>query len=317
MQARNSNNAQGIDISHHNGAVDWAKVAADGISFAFLKASEGQSYRDDTFAGHLKAVRAAGVLIGAYHFVNAKSEAEARAEAANFAGAIAAAGGMDLLDLPPVMDYESNPGKLSKAQINAVAEAFLTELERLTGVKPMIYTGNSFAANFGTNLGAYKLWIARYSSTPPTDVAAWGKWTFWQYSDGAAGGVRASGGRKVAGTSGYVDLNEYAGTEAELRAAFIQPAGKDDIKVIVNDKLAAYGRAIDGHVYLPLRKLGDALGKAVHWDNVKKLPYIDGQAVGTYRLIDGVTYVGVRAAAELLGGKVLFDGGAKKVYLYK
>ena len=220
MQARSSNNAQGIDISHHNGTVDWAKVRADGISFAFLKASEGRSYRDPTFPGHLKAARAAGILVGAYHFVTAQSVDAAREEAANFMGAITAAGGIDLLDLPPVMDYENNPGQLTKAQINAVAESFLTTVESLSGRKPIIYTGNSFAANFGANLGAYPLWIARYSTTPPTDVAAWGKWTFWQYSDGQQGGARSDGSRSVAGVSGYVDLNEYAGTEVALRAAF-------------------------------------------------------------------------------------------------
>jgi hypothetical protein len=117
-----------------------------------------------------------------------------------------------------------------------------------------------------------------------------------------------------------VDLNEGYGNEGAWDTNPVvvpEPAGEDKYKVVVNDKLAAYGRAIDGHIYLPLRKLGDALGKAVHWDNVKKLPYIDGQAVGTYRVIDGVTYVGVRAAAELFGGVVSFDGTTKKVYLYK
>lgn len=316
MQARSSNNAQGIDISHHNGTVDWAKVRADGISFAFLKASEGRSYRDPTFPGHLKAARAAGILVGAYHFVTSQSVDAAREEAANFMGAITAAGGIDLLDLPPVMDYENNPGQLTKAQINAVAESFLTTVESLSGRRPIIYTGNSFAANFGANLGAYPLWVARYSTTPPTDVAAWGKWTFWQYSDGQQGGARSDGSRSVAGVSGYVDLNEYAGTEEQLRAAYIRPDALDNVKVVVNDKLAAYGRVIDGHVYLPLRKLGEALGKAVHWDNEAKLPYVDGHAVETFSIIDGTTYVGVRAAAEMLGSIVSWDGETKKVYFY-
>lgn len=232
MQARNSRNAQGIDISHHNGAVDWKKVAADGISFAFLKASEGRSYQDSTLATHLKGAREAGVMVGAYHFVTAQSVDAAREEAANFAGTITAAGGVDLLDLPPVMDYENNPARLSKAQINAIAETFLTTLEQLTGVKPMIYTGNSFAGNFGANLGSYNLWIAKYSDSAPTDVPAWGKWTFWQYSDGVNGGVRGNGSRKVSGVSGNVDLNEFAGTEVELQRAFGKiapnPNGEED-----------------------------------------------------------------------------------------
>ncbi|MFC3802789.1 GH25 family lysozyme [Cohnella sp. GCM10012308] len=323
MQKRSNNNAEGIDVSHHNGKVDWPKVAADGISFAFLKASQGQLYRDPTFADHIKAARAAGIMVGAYHFVDAKSVLAAQLEAANFAESIAAAGGVQLLDLPPVMDYENNPGGLSQAKINEVAMAFLAELERLTGRRPMVYTGNSFGFNFGPQLSAYPLWIARYSaSTPPDNNQAWREWTIWQYSDGSAGGVRANGSRKVAGLPGAVDLNVYAGTGEQLRAAYgpkpdPKPDGKDTIKVVVNDKLAAYGRLINGHVYLPLRQLGEALGKAINWDNEKKLPYVDGKAVYTFQLIDNVAFVGVRAAADVLGATVSWDNVTKKVYLYK
>ncbi|GGG61862.1 glycoside hydrolase family 25 protein [Paenibacillus radicis (ex Gao et al. 2016)] len=220
MQARSGGNAQGIDVSRYQGTIDWKKTAADGISFAFAKASEGQFYRDPYFAGNVSGARAAGVMIGAYHFLNAASTDAAKKEAANFANAIATVGGIGQLDLPPVMDYENNPSKLSKSAINAVAKAFLTELERLTGVKPIIYTGNSFAANFDASLGGYELWVARYSTQPPSNVTAWSKWSFWQYSDGSTGGSRPSGGRKVAGISGPVDLNEYAGTVEELRAKY-------------------------------------------------------------------------------------------------
>lgn len=220
MKARNSKNAQGIDISHHNGSVNWAKVKADGISFAFLKASEGQTYKDDTFEDHVKNARQAGILVGAYHFVRAVSEADAKAEAANFYAAIRAAGGIGRLDLPPVMDYENNPGSLSKLQINAVAAAFLAEIERLSGVRPIVYTGNSFAANFVAAIGKYPLWIARYSTAAPMETTAWSRWDFWQYSDGQSGGLRSSGSRRVDGVSGFPDLNEYAGTLEELKKRF-------------------------------------------------------------------------------------------------
>ncbi|MFD1774519.1 glycoside hydrolase family 25 protein [Paenibacillus rhizophilus] len=222
MKARNSKNAQGIDISHHNGNVNWAKVKADGISFAFLKASEGQTYKDDTFADHVINAREAGILVGAYHFVRAVSEDEAKAEAANFNDAIQAAGGIDGLDLPPVMDYENNPSRLSKERISAVAAAFLSEIERLTGVRPIVYTGNFFAANFGAPIGKYPLWIARYSTVAPSNTTAWSRWDFWQYSDGQSGGLRSNGGRRVDGVSGFPDLNEYDGTLEEMKKRFTQ-----------------------------------------------------------------------------------------------
>lgn len=252
MQSRSGNHAEGIDVSHWQGTIDWAKVAADGITFSFIKASQGMSSRDSMFAVNVKGARTAGLLIGAYHFLDATSAAGAKQEAANFAAAITAAGGIDLFQLPPVMDYESNPGNLNKSQINAVAEAFLTEVERLTGVKPIIYTGNSFASNFHAALGTYRLWVARYSRQEPYDVATWSKWAFWQYSDGSAGGYRSDGTRAVAGISGGVDLNEYAGTLDELKAEFTKQeadkemtdAEKAQVKAL-EDKVAALEKYVN------------------------------------------------------------------------
>jgi hypothetical protein len=124
-----------------------------------------------------------------------------------------------------------------------------------------------------------------------------------------------------------VDLNESYGNEGwwDTKPVVLNPdpsnaplpIGDDKYKVVVNDVLAAYGRMFDGHVYLPLRKLGEALGKAVYWDNVNKIPYIDDKAVDAFRIIDGLTYVQVRKAAELLGGTVSWVGTTKKVYFYE
>ncbi|MUT65264.1 glycoside hydrolase family 25 protein [Paenibacillus sp. NEAU-GSW1] len=240
MQSRSSGNAQGIDVSHYQGSINWQKVKADGIVFAFAKASEGQSYRDDRFAANVAGARDAGVLIGAYHFVNATSTEAAKQEANNFACAIADAGGISLLDLPPVMDYENNPGGLSGSEISAVAKAFLSEVENLVGVKPIVYTGNSFASNFDSSLGDYELWIARYSSSQvPSDTAAWSKWTFWQYSDGSQGGYRPDGTRSVDGIGGPVDLNEYDGTEQELRDSYKGDEPMTDDEKLAFDQLSA------------------------------------------------------------------------------
>ncbi|WP_127532541.1 glycoside hydrolase family 25 protein [Paenibacillus kobensis] len=221
MQARSAGNAQGIDVSHYQGSVNWSKVKADGIAFAFLKASQGQSYRDDMFQSNASGARAAGVLAGAYHFVDAASEADAKQEAANFAAAIAAAGGASSFQLPPVMDYESAAAGMGRSEVTKVAHAFLEEAERLIGVRPIVYSYPYFAETyFDDSLAAYELWMARYANDPPEDFGAWTSWTFWQYSDGSQGGVRPDGTRSVDGISGPVDLNEYKGTEAELAAAY-------------------------------------------------------------------------------------------------
>ncbi|MDO7907175.1 glycoside hydrolase family 25 protein [Paenibacillus sp. JX-17] len=211
MQNRSSSDVRGIDVSHHQGTIDWAAVREDGITFAFVKASQGQRFMDPQFVRNAQEAAQAGLLTGAYHFVDAVSQSEARLEARHFAAVLQRAGGAEAFMLPPVMDYENNPGSLKPDQITVVALAFLSELEQLTGRRPIVYTGNSFAANFGPALGAYDLWIARYSSRPPTDTTAWQSWNFWQYSDSG----------RVAGIRGNVDLNVYDGTEQQLRSAYI------------------------------------------------------------------------------------------------
>jgi lysozyme len=228
MQARKQGNAQGIDVSHHNGNIDFKKVAADGISFVFIKATQGKSFRSPKFLQFVKDAKAAGLLIGAYHYVDdsAGSLDAAKAEAQNFYRAIQDAGGIGVFDLPPVMDYESNKNSYSKATITAVAKTFLEEIHKLTGVKPLVYTYPAFIGNF-TGLSSYPLWIARYSTQTPADASGWTRWDFWQYSDGSAGAYLPRGNRKVDGISGAVDLNEFNGTVAELKAKYNKTVKED------------------------------------------------------------------------------------------
>ncbi|WP_264453535.1 GH25 family lysozyme [Paenibacillus polymyxa] len=306
MQQRNSFNAQGIDVSRYQGKIDWKAVKADGVSFAFIKASQGQHYVDPTFTTNAKGARAAGVLLGAYHFVDAISVEAAKAEARHFAEVLEQVGGGKALDLPPVMDYENNLGNLSKTLISAVALAFLIELERLTGRKPIIYTGNAFAANFNASLGGYPLWIARYSDTRvPSDTVTWKRWDIWQYSDSG----------KVVGIKGNVDMNEYSGTVDELRTQFGKgptvPA-QDTESVTsgvfrVNGKEAGKALLYGSRTYVPLRSLADALGLSYHWDNTRKEAYLNGAKLQTVQLVEDTAYVQLKPIAEAYGGLVSWD----------
>ncbi|RCX22618.1 lysozyme [Fontibacillus phaseoli] len=216
MQARNSRNAKGIDVSRWQGSINWPKVKADGISFAFIKATQGTAWVDPQFKVNASGAKAAGLLIGAYHFMDAAILESAKQQARHFAKTIQASG--IRFDLPPVMDYENNPAGLSKSQINAVADAFLKEVQKLTGIVPIIYTGNAFAQQFQPSLGQYPLWVARYSSNVPYDVPAWNRWDFWQYSDSG----------KVAGIAGNVDLNEYKGSLDDMKANYLNPANQHE-----------------------------------------------------------------------------------------
>ncbi|WP_025683736.1 GH25 family lysozyme [Paenibacillus maysiensis] len=317
MQSRKKGNAQGIDVSHHNGNIDFKKVAADGISFVFIKATQGKSFRSSKFLQFVKDAKAAGLLIGAYHYVDdsAISPEAAHLEAANFFKAIQAAGGIEVFDLPPVMDYESNKSGLSKAALTAVAKAFLQEVERLTGVRPIVYTYPSFIGNF-SGLSDYPLWIARYSATQvPPGASGWSRWDFWQYSDGSAGGTLPSGIRKVNGIAGSVDLNEFDGTVGELRARFSEKptVSKEQASTIKDGSFQINGENVgkallfDGKTHVPLRVLADALGIPLRWDNAKKVAFLNNRKLQSVQLVEGIAYVQLRPIAESYGAEVSWD----------
>lgn len=235
MQSRNSKNAQGIDVSHWQGAINWQQVATTGISFAFIKAT--QNSMDKHFLENVKGAKAAGLLVGAYHYVDdsVTTVDQAKVAAQVFYTAIQAAGGTKVFDLPPVMDYESNKSNLNKAVITLVAKTFLEEIYRQTDVKPILYTYPSFINNF-SGLNNYPLWIARYSATQiPADASGWSRWTFWQYSDGSAGRVLPNGTRKVDGINGTVDLNEFDGTLEELKQRFMSQSSERDDDIVAGN----------------------------------------------------------------------------------
>jgi lysozyme len=261
MQNRVKGNAQGIDVSHHQGVIDWPAVAAAGISFVFIKAT--QNSMDPKFLANVKGAKAAGLLVGAYHYLDDKvtSTEMARAAAQVFFKAIVAAGGVEVFDLPFVLDYESNKNKLSALTITAIAKAFMEEIHRYTGRAPMLYTYPDFIGNF-SGLTQYPLWIARYSTQAPVDASGWKRWEYWQYSDGSAGGVLPIGGRKVPGIPGPVDLNEFYGTVAELKARYS--------KKVKEEKPVTQERDIN--------QVSD--WAAVAWDTMTKNGYVDGTRPG-------------------------------------
>jgi hypothetical protein len=116
-----------------------------------------------------------------------------------------------------------------------------------------------------------------------------------------------------------VDLNESYGCEGWWNLNPIPESEsttadrKDSIPITVNGKPSAYGRQIDGHVYMPLRKLGEAAGRAVSWDNVRKIPYLDGHHADDFRVIDNIAYIQIRKAVGQLGGTVHWNHTAKTI----
>ena len=197
--------AEGIDISHWQGVIDWSKVAAAGKKFAFMKASEDIDFVDNTYVTNRAQARAAGLLVGAYHFAQPSTGAnDAIAEADHFVDTAQPVSG----DLIPVLDLERS-GSLSQVALTTWVQAFLGRVFERVGVHAAIYVSPSFWRNYMGDttwfaLNGYDiLWVAHWTTgvAPSVPGANWAGdgWTFWQYtSDGV-----------VPGITGRVDLNRY------------------------------------------------------------------------------------------------------------
>lgn len=196
----------GIDVSRWQGTIDWSQVAGAGIRFVFMKATDGRSLLDPTYSTNRAGAKAAGIRVGTYHFARPEgSTGDAKAEAQFFVeNAVIEAGG-----LPPVLDIEENGG-LSAAALTDWALDWLSEVRRLTGVRPLVYTSpNGWKTRFGNTTrvadAGYDLWLAHWTTGDPIMPANnWGGrgWTVWQYSDCG----------RISGISTCVDLDRFNGT---------------------------------------------------------------------------------------------------------
>ncbi len=196
---------QGIDVSYYQGTVDWVKVRASGRRFAFARVSDGIDHPDKKFAENWPAMKAAGIVRGAYQFFRPAKDVDAQVDL--LVTKIAAAGGLEPGDLPPVLDLESDGG-LPASTVVARAKAWLAKVEAAFGVKPIVYTAAFMSNIIGNHFADYPLWVANYGAACPTMPSGWTEWKFWQDSD------RGS----VPGVNGNVDTNLFNGTLAQLEA---------------------------------------------------------------------------------------------------
>jgi lysozyme len=199
---------RGIDVSHWNDVIRWSKVAASGVRFAIMKATEGTSYTDPTYSQNVAGASAAGIAVGAYHFAQPSTKAgDAAAEADHFVKVARNAAG----DVLPALDIERTNG-LSTSELQAWVRGWLAEVEAKLGVKAMIYTSPGFwrysmgDTQWFADNGYATLWVAHWGVSSPTVPANdWGGrgWTFWQWTDCW----------HVDGISGCVDGDRYNGTD--------------------------------------------------------------------------------------------------------
>jgi uncharacterized protein (TIGR03382 family) len=195
---------KGVDVSHWQGSINWSKVYGDGYRFVIMKASEGTGYTDDTFKTNWAAAKKAGLVRGAYHFFRPKYDGVAQAK--HF---VSVMGKLSTTDLPPVLDLEVQDG-VSDATVISRAKAFLETVEKLSGKRPVIYTGYFFTSlGSPSGFAKYPLWVAHWGvSCPNIPSGGWKKWSFWQNTNKAS----------VSGISGGVDGDKFNGTLADLKA---------------------------------------------------------------------------------------------------
>lgn len=198
----------GIDVSHHQGDIQWNKVKATDkqeypIRFVFMKATEGGDHKDHRFADNFRQAREVGLVRGAYHFYNPNTDPIRQADF--FISQVKLEKG----DLAPVLDIERKPR--NKAQLQTDLVKFLNRLEQHYGVKPIIYTSYKYKLNYldTPELSAYPLWIAHYY----VDTLRYeGPWQFWQHTDYGT----------VPGIEENVDLNVFNGSWDELQQYTLQ-----------------------------------------------------------------------------------------------
>lgn len=193
---------QGVDVSHYDGAVDWAQVKAAGITFAFTKATESDDYVDPTFATNWAGMKAAGIVRGAYHFFD--PSVSATTQASYVLGTV---GTLEAGDLPIVLDFEQLDGA-SEATAVADAVTFLAAVTKATGKTAILYMSSDFLSGSYPALAPYTLWVANYGVSCPGMPSEWSTWKLWQSSDSGS----------VSGISDAVDLDAFNGALSALTA---------------------------------------------------------------------------------------------------
>jgi lysozyme len=192
----------GIDISKHNGAVDWEELEAHRKTenyphFVFIKATEGSDFKDVLFEENWEQSREHNFVRGAYHFFSLNSDPKKQAEyylkIVDF----------QTQDFLPILDFETTSGSHKSSQrIAADVKIWLETVEGRLGVKPIIYTNTPMYKRIVKKyFPDYPLWISDYDSPNIKDFDS-KELLIWQYSQSG----------RVKGIQGAVDLNVFIGT---------------------------------------------------------------------------------------------------------
>lgn len=181
---------KGLDVSHHQGKIDWEKIAEKNkYKFVFIKATEGQDFIDKDFKYNWDEARRLGILAGAYHFFSMQSSGEKQAQ--NFIDIVP----KENDSLPPVIDIEISLNH-EKEKVRRELRNMINKLEEHYQVKPILYVTYD---TYGTYTKGYfdelKIWIRDVIKYPTLGQS----WLFWQYTNRG----------RVPGVDTYIDINVF------------------------------------------------------------------------------------------------------------
>lgn len=204
-------NPVGMDVSSYQGSINWTSVRGAGIEFAWMKATEGTTYKDPTFSTNYLGAYNAGVIRGAYHY--GRPDVSGGAAQANFFADNGGAWSRDNLTLPGVLDIEGTCyGKTPAAMQSWILDFYNTYKAR-TGRDVVIYTSpswwNSCTGGWSGMSARSPLWVAHWTSAgSPSIPTGFPFWTVWQYTSTGS----------VSGISGNVDRDRFSGDRSRLLA---------------------------------------------------------------------------------------------------
>ena len=190
---------RGIDVSRHQGPIDWTAVAASGVRFGIARIANGTNITDQYFAANYAGMRANGITPGSYIFWQPGHDPVSQG---NIVVAALARVGFDIGDIPPTIDVEVT-GDESAETIAARLRVTVTTIQKAIGVTPMIYASPKFWEETLKNpaFSDVPLWIAHWGVGCPYIPSSWGSWSYWQTSSTGA----------VPGIVGPVDMDQTTG----------------------------------------------------------------------------------------------------------
>ena len=180
---------KGIDVSKHQGSIDWKKVKKDGIDFAMLRAGYGkyESQKDPTFERNYSAAKAAGLNVGAYYYSYAKSRADAKKEAELFLKYVRG----KKFEMPLAFDREEqSQANKGRAFVSELVKTFCETVDS-AGNFVSVYANKNWLDNYIDDecKRKYDVWLAQWAKKPTYS----GRYGMWQNS--SSGSVNGISGR--------------------------------------------------------------------------------------------------------------------------